>query len=113
MVRSQPEANRSQDAIWKIPIIKRAGGVAQDVGPEFKPQYQKKKKEEKSKQSTSEGSIGQLSNKGVLLLAVRVGAGHDGVAWSRWALLTGCFFLKVWHYFLIPPGSWYFISMPP
>jgi hypothetical protein len=23
---------------------KRAGGVAEDVGPEFKPQYQKKKK---------------------------------------------------------------------
>jgi hypothetical protein len=26
---------------------KRAGGVAQDVGPEFKPQYHKKKKKRK------------------------------------------------------------------
>jgi hypothetical protein len=28
----------------RIPIIKRAGRVAQGVGPEFKPQYCKKKK---------------------------------------------------------------------
>jgi hypothetical protein len=28
----------------KNPSQKRAGGVAQDVGPEFKPQYHKKKK---------------------------------------------------------------------
>jgi hypothetical protein len=28
----------------KIPSQKKAGGVAQGVGPEFKPQYQKKKK---------------------------------------------------------------------
>jgi hypothetical protein len=28
----------------KSPSPKRAGGVAQDVGPEFKPQYCKKKK---------------------------------------------------------------------
>jgi hypothetical protein len=27
---------------------KRAGGVAQGIGPEFKPQYQKKKKEKKN-----------------------------------------------------------------
>jgi hypothetical protein len=27
------------------PSHKRAGGVAQDIGPEFKPQYHKKKKE--------------------------------------------------------------------
>jgi hypothetical protein len=33
----------------KKPITKRAGGVAQGVGPEFKPQYCKKKKKKKIK----------------------------------------------------------------
>jgi hypothetical protein len=33
----------------KKPITKRAGGVAQGVGPEFKPQYCKKKKKKKKK----------------------------------------------------------------
>jgi hypothetical protein len=37
-------ANSSQDPFWKNPSQKRAGGVAQGVDPEFKPQYQKKKK---------------------------------------------------------------------
>jgi hypothetical protein len=32
-------ANSSQDPISKNPSQKRAGGVAQGVGPEFKPQY--------------------------------------------------------------------------
>jgi hypothetical protein len=36
------QANSSQDPISKKnPSQKRAGGVAQGVGPEFKPQYQK------------------------------------------------------------------------
>jgi hypothetical protein len=30
----------------EIPNTKRAGGVAQGVGPEFKPQYCKKRKKE-------------------------------------------------------------------
>jgi hypothetical protein len=30
-------ANSSRDPISKIPNTKRAGGVTQDVGPEFKP----------------------------------------------------------------------------
>jgi hypothetical protein len=38
------QANNSGDPISKIPITKRAGGVAQGEGPEFKPQYHKKKK---------------------------------------------------------------------
>jgi hypothetical protein len=38
------QANSLQDLISKTPSHKRAGGVAQDVGPEFKPQYCKKKK---------------------------------------------------------------------
>jgi hypothetical protein len=33
----------------KKPFTKRAGGVAQGVGPEFKPQYHKKKKKKKRK----------------------------------------------------------------
>jgi hypothetical protein len=36
--------NSLWDPISKVPYIKRACGVAQDVGPEFKPQYWKKKK---------------------------------------------------------------------
>jgi hypothetical protein len=38
------QANSLPDPISKTPIKKRAGGVAQGVGPEFKPQYHKKKK---------------------------------------------------------------------
>jgi hypothetical protein len=41
-VRSQPGPIVPRDPILKIPITKRAAGVAQDVGPEFKPQYHKK-----------------------------------------------------------------------
>jgi hypothetical protein len=35
-----------QDPIWKNTLQKRAGRVAQGVGPEFKPQYHKKEEEE-------------------------------------------------------------------
>jgi hypothetical protein len=43
------QANSSRDPMLKNPSQKRAGGVAQGEGPEFKPQYcQKKKKEKKS-----------------------------------------------------------------
>jgi hypothetical protein len=49
-VQNQPQANSSQDPILrklsqklKKPSQKRAGGVAQCLGPEFKPQYHKKK----------------------------------------------------------------------
>jgi hypothetical protein len=40
------QANSLRDPILKIPITikKRAGGLAKGVGPEFKPQYHKKKK---------------------------------------------------------------------
>jgi hypothetical protein len=36
------QANSSRDPISKTPITKRAVGVAQSEGPEFKPQYHKK-----------------------------------------------------------------------
>jgi hypothetical protein len=40
-------ANSLEDPILKTPNTKRAGGAAQGEGPEFKPQYHKKKKKEK------------------------------------------------------------------
>jgi hypothetical protein len=46
-VRSQPGQISSGDPILKIPNTKRASGVPQGVGPEFKPQYPKKKKNSK------------------------------------------------------------------
>jgi hypothetical protein len=44
MVQSQPEKQFSRPYLKKTHPKKRAGGVAQGVGPEFKPQYRKKKK---------------------------------------------------------------------
>jgi hypothetical protein len=41
-------ANSSWEPISKIPNTKRAGGVAQGVGSEFKPHYAKKKKKKKT-----------------------------------------------------------------
>jgi hypothetical protein len=41
-------ANNSKDPISKTPSQKRAGGVAQGIGPEFKPQYHKKEKKRMS-----------------------------------------------------------------
>jgi hypothetical protein len=43
-VLSQPRQIVLQDPILKNPSKNRAGGVAQGEGPEFKPQYRKKKK---------------------------------------------------------------------
>jgi hypothetical protein len=37
------QANSVQDPISKNPSQKKAGGVAQSEGPEFKPQYRKNK----------------------------------------------------------------------
>jgi hypothetical protein len=39
--------NSLQDPISKIPNTKRAGGVTQGIGPEFKPQYHREKKKSK------------------------------------------------------------------
>jgi hypothetical protein len=43
MVQSQPGQIVPETLSQKQPSQKRAGGVAQGVGPEFKPQYHKKK----------------------------------------------------------------------
>jgi hypothetical protein len=47
VVQSQPWANSSWDPIplKKNPSQKRTGGVAQGIGSEFKPQYQKTNKQ--------------------------------------------------------------------
>jgi hypothetical protein len=42
------QTNSSRDPISKIPKTKKAGGMAQGVNPEFKPQYHKKKKKKNS-----------------------------------------------------------------
>jgi hypothetical protein len=47
MVQSQPGKIVGKTLSQKNPSQKRAGGVAQGVGPELKPQYQKKKKKKK------------------------------------------------------------------
>jgi hypothetical protein len=44
------QENSSQAAISKNPSHKRAGGVAQGVGTEFKLQYHKKRKKKKKTQ---------------------------------------------------------------
>jgi hypothetical protein len=45
LVQSQPGKKVCKTLSQNNPSQKRAGGVAQDIGPEFKPQYQGKKKE--------------------------------------------------------------------
>jgi hypothetical protein len=52
LVQSQPEQiiHETLSQKKKKPFTKRAGGVVQGVGPEFKPQYcQKKKKRERER----------------------------------------------------------------
>jgi hypothetical protein len=43
VVQSQPGKIVCETLSQKQPTQKRAGGVAQGIGPEFKPQYLKKK----------------------------------------------------------------------
>jgi hypothetical protein len=49
VVQSYPWQIVLQDATLKNPFKNRAGGVAQDVSPEFKPQYCQKEKKKKPK----------------------------------------------------------------
>jgi hypothetical protein len=51
VVPSQPKQIVHKTLSPKIPNTKRAGGVAQDAGPEFKPQYHKKKKKKKNQKT--------------------------------------------------------------
>jgi hypothetical protein len=43
-IRSQPRQKVWETLSKENPLQKRAGGVAHDVGPDFKPQYHKKKR---------------------------------------------------------------------
>jgi hypothetical protein len=47
VVRSQPRQIVHESLSQKTPSQKMAGGVSQGVSPEFKPQYEKKKKKER------------------------------------------------------------------
>jgi hypothetical protein len=52
VVQSQPRQTVQETLSWKNTSQKRAGGVAQSVGLEFKPKYlQKKKKRERAQRS--------------------------------------------------------------
>jgi hypothetical protein len=42
MNNKRKSIKKKRDTILKNPSQKRAGGMAQSVGPEFKPQYRKK-----------------------------------------------------------------------
>jgi hypothetical protein len=55
-VQSQPR--QTETLSQKIPSQKRAGRVVQDVGPEFKPQYCKKKKKEVLERALLELRVG-------------------------------------------------------
>jgi hypothetical protein len=44
-VQTQPKQIVHETLSWKNPSQKRGGGVAQCVGPEFKPQYRKQNKQ--------------------------------------------------------------------
>jgi hypothetical protein len=51
VVRSHPGQIVHKTLFRKSPLPKKAGGVAQGVGPEFKPQYHKEKKKSLMKPS--------------------------------------------------------------
>jgi hypothetical protein len=57
-------ANSSRDPILKNSIPKRAGGVAQGGGPEFKPQYHRKKGRKKGREGGREGGREEGKKKG-------------------------------------------------
>jgi hypothetical protein len=56
-VRSQPGQIVQETLFWKIPSQKRAGGLAQGVGPEFNPQYCKKKKKPHSHTANANAGV--------------------------------------------------------
>jgi hypothetical protein len=61
VVRNQPRQIVSKILSQKTPSQKRAGGVAQGVDPEFKPQYCQKKKKRSGLQD-EKLSVDQLHN---------------------------------------------------
>jgi hypothetical protein len=61
VVQNQPGEIVHRILSWKKKITKRAGEVAQGIGPELKPQYCKKKKKKKKKVKLSNAFL--LQNK--------------------------------------------------
>jgi hypothetical protein len=59
-IRSQPRQIVCETLSWKTLHKNRAGGVAQGLGPRFKPQYLKKKKK-KAKQDWGCSLSGRVS----------------------------------------------------
>jgi hypothetical protein len=51
VVQIQPGQKVHETLSQENPLQKRAGGVAQGVGPEFEPQYHKKKKKKRKKEN--------------------------------------------------------------
>jgi hypothetical protein len=58
VVRSQPKQIDCETLSRKNPSKKRAGGVAQGVGPEFQPQYHKKKKRKRKRKKETKAKRG-------------------------------------------------------
>jgi hypothetical protein len=52
VVQRQPRQIVCETLPWKNPSQKKAGGVAQGVDPEFKPQYRRKKKKKRNRKQT-------------------------------------------------------------
>jgi hypothetical protein len=83
-VQSQPGQIVRKTITWKKPSQKRAGGVAQGVGPEFKPQYHthtQKKKEKGKNCSTWWGMMAQAHNPSY-------SGGRDWEDWGSSPVLT-------------------------
>jgi hypothetical protein len=74
------QENSSRDPISKIPNTKRADGVAQGIGHEFKPQYHKKKKKKERKKENSNMEDAELAHERIFLQ----GMGRGGKARQGW-----------------------------
>jgi hypothetical protein len=63
-LKASSRQNSSQDPISKKknPSPKRAGEVAQSIGPEFKPQYRGKKKKEEERKRKSQASSSYITS---------------------------------------------------
>jgi hypothetical protein len=60
-VQGQPRQIILETLAQKNPSHKWAGGVAEGVGPEFKPQYHKKKKKKKEKEGLKSLTVPETS----------------------------------------------------
>jgi hypothetical protein len=61
-VQIQPGQIVFETLFQNNPLQKRAGGVTQEVGPEFKPQYHKKKKKKSGAQEECHSRLAQAKS---------------------------------------------------